>query len=407
MKMTPIFWAGAFALNGLITGAVQAANLPGSAAGESPTAAQQAAAHLAEAHLAAMQRETAHMEAALNALSTAKDFLHKASTGDKGGHVEAAIIKVDLATADLNQGLEFLKAHPEIASSAPAPETSPVRATVVPTLGGANGYPQMRGAIIALNEAIAEMQQTPVGSKDGIRDVILADIDRANAEVVAGIQFAAGPVRGIAAAPLPATRIRTATLPGEHPTPSPTAQPTAEGRLTVVQAALDKAQAALKQTPTNKPNEIAVQGPAQAKGLTDLNQATAQVATGLWYIKAHPEANALAVGPAPADTTMVYLARLPAYIDRNPLGRFTNPAAVEALDALNGALCELTNNPPGGPPGPVLGDLGGSRNRIILALVQVAADIVAGLDYSYDRYQAGGALAPGSASVFRGGGGRD
>lgn len=336
----------------------------------------------------------AHLLIAQNALARAGEALGRARASNKGGYVESALAKVNLASADLKKAQDFLQAHSEagtLAAGPTLPETSMVLPVIVPNHGGSGGNPQMEAAIRALNEALAEVQKTPVGAKGGLRDIVMEDIGQANADVVAGINFAASTGRG--AGSLATTGViiisnpPVATPQGPRPTLAPNAHPTAEERLTAAQAALEKTLTQLQAPASGKVNEIAMQGVALTKAMADAELALKDIAAGLAYLKEHPEANTLPMGPMPADTVVVYLAPIPAYLDRNQLGRFTNPGIIDALDALNDAQRELTNNLPGGAPGHVLDDLGGNRDKIITGIALVSADIVAGLDSTYNHYQ--------------------
>lgn len=166
---------------------------------------------------------------------------------------------------------------------------------------------------------------------------------------------------------------------------APAPAPTAQARLEALQAALQTARSALQQAPAGTPEDFI------ATTLTDVNRALAELAAAQAQLKDHPENNvlpsALPVG-------------VPNLGIQNGAGQVTNtrvtgtyptlPTAVQALrTGLNQFLTGAGSNEstparglaalnilPG--PGPVIGPLGGLRDRLIQSVGRASADLVAG-----------------------------
>jgi hypothetical protein len=107
------------------------------------------------------------------------------------------------------------------------------------------------------------------------------------------------------------------------------------------------------------------------------------------YLKAHPEANTLADGMAPAEASPAKLMVAPDAARKNarsPGGPGGSPLQnmLSTLDELNIALNEFINPTtiPTGSKSPIMGDLGGLRKTLIDDLVQANADVLAGINYA-------------------------
>jgi hypothetical protein len=128
---------------------------------------------------------------------------------------------------------------------------------------------------------------------------------------------------------------------------------TARARLEAVQAALTPAQAALARLPA------ASRAASLDKSSAALARALADTAAALAWLQAHPEADKLPGGPAPAETLQVRPLALGTLSTAPSLNFLT------ALEGLNVALNQLLNNPDPAYRGPVLGALGGFREKIM------------------------------------------
>lgn len=178
--------------------------------------------------------------------------------------------------------------------------------------------------------------------------------------------LAAGGVLAFAA---PAAFADAAPLFGGMRPPPLAAHPssTAEARLTAAQHALLQTQAAL-----GRANAALYAGNLE-KAQAAVNQTLTDVAAALTYVRAHPELNALPAGPAPADTSPVRPAALPAG-ERTP-----GVNLMAALEGLNLALNEFLNNPAPDYRGPVIGELGGFREKIMADIGSATAAVRAGI----------------------------
>ncbi len=140
---------------------------------------------------------------------------------------------------------------------------------------------------------------------------------------------------------------------------------TATSRLQALAAQLDAALAALRQTPPETIRYF-------IKTTADILQAKADVASGLDYVKAHPEGNSLALHPHDSkfdgQIKPPWIRPWSAILD--PDGA-PNLFVVEQL--LTKGLDEFVGNPYDGRP--ILGDIGGSRDRIVRAVVAAWVDL--------------------------------
>jgi hypothetical protein len=167
-------------------------------------------------------------------------------------------------------------------------------------------------------------------------------------------------------------------------TPTKTLAPTALANLEAAQRALQTAlsQISANDSPSspqswNHAKSIIYYGGYFARAKEDLVPALAATAEAIAYVRAHPEANTLANGPAPKDEPKVPM--LPRLTD----AIYPRMDYVQAVDAVSVALDALVNNPSPDYRGPVLGDLGGHRAKLIAAIAQVGADLSNGIAYNH------------------------
>jgi hypothetical protein len=170
-----------------------------------------------------------------------------------------------------------------------------------------------------------------------------------------------------------------APQPPRAPQLHPDASLTAQAHLDVAQTAVKQALAALIRSTTTS------HGGYLEKAMVEVNKASDDLTQAAAYLKAHPEANALTNGPAPAETSKVSFAVAPAAVrgargTRGGIPLQTN--MLEALDALNAALNEFINPTTSGYHGPVMGDLGGFRPKIMDDISQANTDVLAGINYA-------------------------
>jgi stage V sporulation protein SpoVS len=167
------------------------------------------------------------------------------------------------------------------------------------------------------------------------------------------------PIAALADGGPPPPRFRQQT-----PAPITNLAPTAQGRLEAAQRSLAEALAALARATGSK-------GPQLDQAVADATAAQALVADALVWLKSHPEANALPPGPAPAETPAARPATVPA---GNQVPGINLLAAIEAL---NTALGNFLNNPDPAAKTPVLGDLGGHREKIMAAIGRANDSVLA------------------------------
>ncbi len=155
---------------------------------------------------------------------------------------------------------------------------------------------------------------------------------------------------------------------GMRPAPvTPKQAPTAQGRLDNARRALTQAQAALaRANPANYAGNLEKAQAAVTAVLADLNVAE-------FWLKANPKENALPNGPAPTEPPSVRPASLPAG-ERTP-----GVNLLTALEGLNLALNEFVNNPAPTYRGPVIGALGGHREKIMADIGAASSAVIASI----------------------------
>ncbi len=125
----------------------------------------------------------------------------------------------------------------------------------------------------------------------------------------------------------------------------------------------------------NHAKSIIYHGGYFARAKEDLAGALAATAEAIAYVNAHPEIQMLANGPAPKDEPKA--PALPKLTDAT----YARVDFLLAVDTLNVALAALVNDPAPDYRGPILGDLGGHRSKIIADIAQVGADLNNGITY--------------------------
>ncbi len=156
------------------------------------------------------------------------------------------------------------------------------------------------------------------------------------------------------------------------PTPAPT---TAQEHLDAALLDINKAVASMRQAGT------ANRGGFVTKGRADLVQLVADFKAADDYLTAHPESNQMATGPVANESAALQ----PGPILRTAPGQKrlgTYNALNSSISDLNSAARSLVNNPAINFQGPVLGDLGGTREKILTDIVTAANDIRAAMDYA-------------------------
>jgi hypothetical protein len=166
--------------------------------------------------------------------------------------------------------------------------------------------------------------------------------------------------------------------PPRAPQLRPDASPTAQAHLDVAQTAVKTALAALARA-TTVPH-----GGYVEKAMVEVNKTADDLTQATAYVKAHPEANALANGPAPAETAPAKFTVAPptARGARAGGGGAAQTNMLTALDALNAALNEFMNPVGSSYHGPIMGDLGGFRQTIMADISQANADVLGGINYA-------------------------
>jgi len=171
--------------------------------------------------------------------------------------------------------------------------------------------------------------------------------------------------------------------------------PTARTYLTKVQSLLDQLNRTLTASYPNRPDTDPTQGGYVPKVADDLKHAAANVAAALDWLKAHPDAAVLTISPAgpepssvrrdnrglPAATAgnrgVVALWSIHKQGNNSPVRRLNQ----DTITALNNILGWLMNNPAADYRGPVLGDIGGYRGKIMDDIGVALADTRAAFDY--------------------------
>ncbi len=129
------------------------------------------------------------------------------------------------------------------------------------------------------------------------------------------------------------------------------------------------------------------------KAKTELAQAVVDLKSGITYVTDHPESNTLASGPTGPESSALQ----PGILLHTADGQTRAPNSYlplnASIDNLNSALKFLVNNPAGDYHGPVLGNIGGLREKIIAGIVLAGSDIRGAMEYGDAHPTAGAARA--------------
>jgi S1-C subfamily serine protease len=175
------------------------------------------------------------------------------------------------------------------------------------------------------------------------------------------------------------------------PAPAPGLN-TTQGHLDVAQQGLDQAVADLH------PATNANRGGFVQKAKADLNQVVANMKDAQAYVAAHPEINPLSPGPAPVESPDLQPGTISNALDSYaPRGGYR--ALIGTINDLNTVLSALVNNPARDFHGPVLGDIGGMRAKIIAGIVQVGADLRFAINYADTQVANKAGAARGAAAA--------
>ncbi len=154
------------------------------------------------------------------------------------------------------------------------------------------------------------------------------------------------------------------------PQPLPQPAPTAQARLEAAKTFLETAQTGLNKTTNGDYGEFI----DQAK--EDVGNALTKIRAALAYVKEHPEENKLKNGPSPAEDGLPKPVALPS------TNRVPGVNILTAANALNAALNQLINNPATDYKGPILGDLGGSRAKIMTDIAGAATKVSSAIQHA-------------------------
>ncbi len=299
-----------------------------------------------------------HLQAALASLN-------KASGNNKGGYDIKGREDLAQAIADITHAIDYAKTHAEIAPL-PAPEARlDITAQVQVSRNHPNAAPNLGRALDSLSAALEELHKTPGGNIGGFRDKVLADIQLAAADTAMGITIAGGGGRG------PQPNVRTPGPNMNTPNMNLTGvlvPDSATIRLQALQAALSSAADNLKQA------SAAAKADFLDQTLADVAHASNTVAAALDYVKTHPEADALPPSISPD---------LPLFDPPNGYGvpsrqdvKAVYPTLASASNVLLGGIRQFAAGPTNA--GPVIGELGGFRDRILQDVSIASCDLITG-----------------------------
>jgi len=320
------------------------------------------------------------------ALEEAIGLMRSATANNKGGYVEKSRDDLDQSMAIMNEWLAYSRSHPEEHPLPPRPADAIDVLAARIAAATSSRFPNLQSTLKDLHAVLGDLQQAPGDDAGGFRSRLVASLDRAATDVIAGITYGTANAGNAGGA-----RTITPLGPPANATAFYSGTMTVTKRLDLAQRSLEQTEAALRQPPTHNLDELAVALIGRDQALAACALARADVAAAEAYIKAYPANDELNGGAMTPEDPPVLLAALPPALDRNPAGRFTNPPVVAALDALNQALNALTNARPkssdsGGHP--TLPDLDGYRLKLMRDICQVQAAINAGFNETYDAYVA-------------------
>ncbi len=341
----------------------------------------------------------AHLEAARSALQTAlgamKNFDSPDATLNYGGHFARARMDTDNALTALTEAGAFVAAHPADngLASGPVPAGEP-GAPSLPGLPQTIADSPEAQAVDALHVALAALVNPPsngnggpvLGDLGGHRPKLIAAVAQIGSDLSNGLAYYKN-VRGGGTGIIPLSA--PANL-----SPDWKFGPTARTYLEKVKTLLDSLSQSLTANYPNRADSDPTQGGYVPKAQGDLRQAAEHLTAALTYLDTHHEAGVLMPGPAGPEPSKVRRDSrgLPAATannrgvvalwpvrkqGNNPVRRLNEDTVRE----LNTILGWLLNNPSADYHGPVLGDLGGYRGKIMDDLGQTLADTRAAFDY--------------------------
>ncbi len=336
-----------------------------------PAQLQQPIAPTAAAHLSTAQLA---LQTALDAMGT---FAGTSSTLNYGGYFARAKEDATNAKSALAEAIAFVSAHPEqnVLAAGPAPADEH-KAPALPSLqsqtrpsGAPVGIPNNTEVIVvdALQVALAALVNNPapddrgpvLGDLGGHRAKLIAAIGQIGTDLSNGLSYYKN-VRGGTSGVIPLS------APAEL-LPDPKYGPSARTYLAFAAQTLDRLLVSSERD--------AAARPYPPKVLESLKRATARLADATTYLETHPEADALQPGPAGPEPSSVRRARAPSF---SPKDDFETRRVSQTASVLNEAIGWLLNNPDPGYRGPVLGDLGGHRGKILDEIGQALTDTLAG-----------------------------
>ncbi len=334
----------------------------------------------AQGHLDQAQRDLTVAQGDLEAGQKVRDL-----QGRYAVFLNQARAHVIKALAAVNDACVYVKAHPEINTLkiGPTPEGTPkILSFAIPPNPSRVPNETLIATIDDLNKALAQFVNNPntqgpggpvMDELGGLRKSIMDEINLAASDVLGTIRVDAEVPGGRGRDALAAGLGRIAQV-GATGVPASNLNPTAQAHLEATQRALDAAQAGLNATVGNF-------GGFMEKAFAAVTQAQADVTEALAYVKAHPEINSLPTGPVSAEASAAdpVQSLQNVAIPAKPASGF--PWMWRAWTALNTALSDLANNTATDYRGPIVGDLGGYRVKIIADIGLARADVVAAFNF--------------------------
>ncbi len=363
-----------------------------------PSELTQTIQHTAQSHLEAAQRALQLASTLLSRLENGNSAPYSLSGHDNlviwyGGHFQRALADLSPALDAVKQALVHVREHPEsnVLANGPVPTNEPAapahpKIRTSPTINNASIVEQAVDAVDAALQALTndpspEYRGPIIGDLGGHRAKVIAamvrvggDLGQANAY----LNYVRGGESGIIIATAP-TDIR----------PDPEFGPTAKSYLKQAEMLLTAAARAMTNPPLVNQRGQSPADPTQGgyvpKLTADLQRVYDSIARALTYLRDHPEADTLGTGQATPEPSAVRRLKAPASATALPVRKQGNAPRINAdtLSYLNSALESLMNNPAPDYRGPVLGDLGGHRGKIMDGIGVALNDALAAIDLAY------------------------
>jgi hypothetical protein len=345
-----------------------------------------------------------HLEAAQRALDLASDLLLQSEgqpsqlgtiTGHDnlvmlyGGHFQRVLADLPAALDAAKQALAYVREHPETnvltAGPAPAGDSVPPTRPKLRATPAVTNAPALERAVDALDVAFDALANNPAPDHRG---PVLGDLGGHRAKLIAAIARVAADLDLAASYRSHVRGGETGIIPVSAPAnvrPDPEFGPTAKSYLAQVQLRLNGAKPYFVGPRGGQPAADPTQGGFVPKLTASLARINEHMEAALAYLRDHPEAAALESGPAKPDPSSARQLRAPASATRLPVYKQAQPPPITAntLGNLNSALELLTNNSAPSYQGPVLGDLGGHRGKIMDAIGDALTDTLAALKLAY------------------------